>query len=177
MVSSRRHVKPGYVVTYPNREKRSSRITRVAVALLLVLSAALMLVATIGAWSKLAGLEPVNIIWSLAYLVMAYYVMRWARDLLPIAVALGALMLTFTVIAETGAAGVSWSDRSASDYAPAHALFGGSGLSPSTLSTLTVAIALTQVLLIVAAVRGLGQGWNIEYEVPAAQTEGNAVTV
>jgi hypothetical protein len=177
MVSSRRPVKPGYVVTYPNRDKQSSRITRVAVALLLVVSAALMLVVTVGGWSKLAGLEPVNIIWSAAYLVMAYYVMRWARDLLPIAVALGALMLTFTLIAVSGAAGVSWSDRSAADYAPAHALFGGSGLGPSTLTTLTIVIAVTQVLLIIAAARGLGQGWNIEYEVPATHAEDRAVTV
>jgi hypothetical protein len=159
------------VVTYPNRDKRSSKLTRVAVAVLLVLSAALMLVVTIGGWSKLAGLVPVNIIWSGVYLVMAYYVMRWARDLLPIAVGLGALMLTFAVIAETATAGVSWDDRAALDYAPAHALFGGAGLSPGTLSTLTIAIAVTQVLLIVASVRALGQGWNIEYEVPAADAE------
>jgi len=175
MVSSRRPVKPGYVVTYPNREKRTSRLTRVAVALLLLLSAALMLVVTIGGWSKLAGLEPLNLIWCVVYVVMAYYVMRWARDLLPIAIALGALMLTFTVIAETAAAGVSWSDRTAPGYSPAHALFGRNGLSPSTLSTLVIAIAVTQVLLIVASIRGLDQGWNIEYEVPASAEDARAV--
>lgn len=175
MVSSRRPVKPGYVVTYPNRDKRSSKLTRVAVAVVLLLSAVLVLLVTVGGWSKLAGLEPVNIIWSAVYIVMAYYVMRWARDLLPIAVGLGALMLSFTVIAETATAGVSWSDRAAGYYAPAHELFGGSGLGPSTLSALTIAIAVTQVLLIAASVRALGQGWNIEYEVPAP-TEGSAVT-
>jgi hypothetical protein len=168
-------VKPGYVVTYPNRDKRSSQLTRVVVALVLVLSAALILVVTVGGWSKLAGLEPVNIIWCVVYVVMAYYVLRWARELLPIAVGLGALMLTFAVIAETATGGVSWSDRTGSDYAPAHALFGGGGLSPGTLSALTIAIAVTQALLIAAAVRGLGQGWNIEYEVPAP-IEGSAVT-
>jgi hypothetical protein len=83
-------------------------------------------------------------------------------------------MLTFTVIAETAAGGVSWSDRSSPDYAAAHALFGGSGLGPSTLSTLTIAIGVTQALLIAMSVRGLSQGWNIEYEVPAP-TEGSAV--
>jgi hypothetical protein len=82
-------VKPGYVVTYPNRDKRSSRLTRAAVALVLVLSAAIMLAMTVGGWSKLAGLEPVNIIWCVVYLAMAYYVMRWAREFLPIAVGLG----------------------------------------------------------------------------------------
>jgi hypothetical protein len=167
-MSPARPVKPGYVLTYPNREKRSSSVARFVVALVLITSALLMLAVTVGGWSKLAGLEPVNIIWCLVYVVMAYYVMRWAKGLLPIAVGLGALMLTFTVIAETAADGVSWSDRNGPDYAPTHALFGGGGFSPNTLSTLTIAIAVTQVLLIAAALRALRQGWNIEYEVPAA---------
>lgn len=163
-------MKPGYVITYPNRDRRSAQLTRVAVALLLLLSAALVLILTVGGWSKLAGLEPVNLIWCAVYVLMAYYVMRWARDLLPIAVGLGALMLAFAVIAETAAAGVSWSDRNGSYYAPARALFGGGGLSPTTLSTLAIAIAVTQALLITASVLAMGQGWNIEYEVPAAGT-------
>ena len=69
------------------------------------LSAAWGLVVTVGGWSKLAGLEPLNIIWCLVYLVMAFYVMRWARELLPIAVGLAALMFVFTLIAETATAG------------------------------------------------------------------------
>jgi hypothetical protein len=169
MMSPARAVKSGYVVTYPNREKRSSKVTRTAVALVLALSALLMLFVTVGGWSKLAGLEPLNIIWCLVYLVMAFYVMRWARELLPIAVGLGALMFVCTLIAETAAAGVSWTDRNGPDYAPVHSLFGGSGLSPSTLSALTIVIALTQALLIGASVYALRQGWNIEYEVPAAE--------
>ena len=168
MASHARTVKPGYVLTYPNRDKRASRITRVAVATMLALSALLMLVVTVGGWSKLAGLEPVNLIWCGVYLVMAYYVMRWARGLLPIAVGLGALMFVFALIAETAAAGVTWSDRSGPDYAPVHSLFGGAGLSPSTLSTLTAVIAITQVLLVATAVYGFSQAWNIEYEVREA---------
>ena len=166
MVTSARPSKPGYVVTYPNRAKGASRATRTAVALVLTLSALLMLLVTVGGWSKLDGLEPLNIIWCLVYLVMAYYVMRWARELLPIAVSLGALMFVFTLIAETGAAGVSWSDRNAPGYAPVHSLFGGAGLSPSTLGALTIAIAVAQALLMAAGIYGLGQGWNIEQEVP-----------
>jgi hypothetical protein len=169
MMSQGRAVKSGYVVTYPNREKRSSRVTRTAVAAVLAGSAVLMLFVTIAGWSKLAGLEPLNILWCLVYLVMAVYVMRWARELLPIAVGLAALMFVFTIIAETAAAGITWTDRNGPDYAPVHALFGGAGLSPSTLSALTIVIAVTQVLLIAAAVYGFGQAWNIEYEVPAAE--------
>jgi len=172
MVSPARHVKPGHVVTYPNREKRSSRVARVAVALILVLSALLLLAETIGGWSKLAGLVPVNFVWCLAYLVMAYYVLRWVKGLLPIAAGLGALMLAFAVIAETAAAGVSWGDRNTPGYAPAHALFGGVGLSPGTMSALTIAIAITQALLIAVCIPALRQGWSIEYERPAAVVPG-----
>jgi hypothetical protein len=174
MVSPARSVKPGYVVTYPNRDKRSSRATRTTVSLVLALSALLMLFVTVGGWSKLDGLEPLNIIWCFIYLVMAFYVMRWARELLPIAIGLGALMFAFTLIAETATAGVTWGDRSGRYYAPVHSLFGGSGLSPSTLGVLTVLIAITQALLIVAAVYGFRQAWNIEYEVPAAADVGRA---
>jgi hypothetical protein len=168
MMSPARAVKSGYMVTYPNRDKRSSKVTRTVVAAVLTFSALLMLVVTVGGWSKLAGLEPLNIIWCLVYLVMAFYVMRWARELLPIAVGLAALMFVFTLIAETATAGVTWTDRNAPDYAPVHSLFGGGGLSPSTLSALTVVIAITQALLIGASVYGLRQSWNIEHEVPAA---------
>lgn len=166
MVSPARPVKPGYVVTYPNREKPSSRVTRTVVAAVLALSALLMLLVTVGGWSKLAGLEPLNIIWCVVYLVMAFYVMRWARELLPIAVGLGALMFVFTLISETAAAGVSWSDRTGRYYAPAHSLFGGAGLSPSTLGALTLVIAITQALLVAGAIYAFRQAWNIEYEVP-----------
>jgi hypothetical protein len=166
MVTRSRPVKPGHVVTYPNRERRSSRATRTALAAVLVCSALLMLLVTVGGWSKLDGLEAVNLIWCAVYLVMAFFVMRWARELLPIAVGLGALMFVFTVIAETAAAGVSWSDRNAPYYAPIHSLFGGGGLSAGTLDTLTLVIAITQALLVAAAVYAYRQAWNIEYEVP-----------
>ncbi|HTW12215.1 MAG TPA: hypothetical protein VME01_05700 [Solirubrobacteraceae bacterium] len=171
-MSPARDVKPGYVVTYPNRDKASSRRTKVVIALVLVISVVLMLVVTVGGWSKLEGLIPLNIAWCLVYLVIARYVLRWARGLLPIAAALAALMLIFTVIAVTSLAGVTWSDRGAPGYAPAHALFGGSGLSSGTLSAFTLLIALSQAVLIVVAMRGFAQGWNIEYEVPARQAGG-----
>jgi len=76
-----------------------ARVTKAIVALVLVVSTLLMLIVTVGGWSKLEGLVPVNIIWSVVYLTIAYYVLRWARGLLPIAAALGALMFVFTVIA------------------------------------------------------------------------------
>jgi hypothetical protein len=166
-VSTTRHVKPGYVVSYPNREKASSQRTRLLVVAVLVGSTLLMLLATLGGWSKLEGLIPLNIAWCLVYLVIARYVMRWARGLLPIAAALGALMLTFALIAVSSLDGVTWGDLGRSGYGPVHSVFGSGGFSSGTMSALTVAIAVSQALLIVIAMRGFGQAWNIELEAPA----------
>jgi hypothetical protein len=166
-VSPARDVKPGYVVTYPNRELRASQITKVLVVAALVISTLLMLAVTVGGWSKLAGLLPLNLIWCAVYLTIAYYVRRWARGLLPIAAALAALLFVFAVIATTSLEGVSWSDRSAPGYGAAHTLFGGGGLTPRALNALTIAIAAAQALLIAFAMRGFSQRWSIEYEVPA----------
>jgi hypothetical protein len=168
-MSAVRHLKPGYVITYPNREKTSSRVTKLLTAAVLVLSVVVILLMTFGGWSKMEGLIPLDIIWCLVYLVMAWYVARWARGLLPIAAALGALMLIFAVIALAGYTGVAWSDRANAGYGAIHSVFGGGGFSADTMNFLVVIVAITQVALIVSAMRAFGQGWNIEYEIPAEE--------
>src|ERR1700751_3194180 len=103
-----RNLTPGYTVIYPNREKASSKLTKAVVCLILLVSVALMLIVTFGGWSKLQGLKPVNFLWSIAYLLIAYFIFgRWARGLLPIAAAMGILALIMAVIAGTGASGTS----------------------------------------------------------------------
>lgn len=161
-----RNLRPGYTITFPNRDKASSQATKLVVVVILLVSVALMLAITIGGWSKLQGLTPVNILWCIAYLIIAFYVWRWARGLLPIAAALGILLLIIALIASTGAAGSSWFDRSSFGYQPAQSLFGGAGLSADTLGFLTVLLVPVQVLLIFFAMRGFAQGWNVEVEVP-----------
>ena len=84
-----RNITPGYVVIHPNREKAACKLVRLIVVVILLASVALMLILTIGGWSKLAGMKPLNFIWALLYLVFAFYIWRWARGLLPIAAALG----------------------------------------------------------------------------------------
>src|SRR5438874_4735485 len=129
---------PGYTVIYPNREKASSKTTKAIVVLIMLASVALMLIVTIGGWSKLQGLKPVNFVWCAVYLVIAGYIWRWARGLLPIAAALAILLLIVAVIAGLGLAGASWSDRNHSGFASPESLFGGNGLAPSTLGFLTI---------------------------------------
>ena len=70
------------------------------------------------------------------------------------------------LIAGTGYSGTSWFDRSNAGFAPAQSMFGGPGLSPDTLGLVTLLIAPVQVLLIIFAMQGFSQGWNVEVEVP-----------
>jgi hypothetical protein len=165
-VPAARHIPPGYTVVHPNRHKAVCKATKAIVVLILLASVALMLIVTIGGWSKLQGLKPVNIAWCLVYAIIAFYVARWSRGLLPIAAALAILLLIIALIAGTGVSGTSWFDRSAAGFAPAESLFGGKGLSANTLGLLTLLIVPVQALLIFFAMRGFAQGWNVEVEMP-----------
>ncbi len=165
-VPQERNLQPGYTVIYPNRDKATSKATKGIVVLILLVSVALMLIVTIGGWSKLQGLKPVNFAWCLVYLLVAFYISRWARGLLPIAAALAVLLLIIALIAGLGASGTSWFDRGHTGFADPKMLFGGKGLTPETLGLFTLLLAPVQVLLIIFAMRGFSQGWNVEVEVP-----------
>jgi hypothetical protein len=162
-------LRPGYVIRYPNREKAASKASQAVIILLLLLSAALMAIVTVGGWSKLAGEQPLNFLLIAAYLLSAFYVGRWRRGLLPIAAALGIVVLILALIAGTGGAGTSWFDRNSAAFAAPQSLFGGTGLSPDTLGVVTILLAPVQALLILFAMQGFLQGWNVELEVPAGQ--------
>jgi hypothetical protein len=166
-VSGRRSVTPGYVVVYPNRDKAASKLTKAVVGVILLVSAVLMIAVTIGGWSELQGLQAVNLIWCVLYVVLAFFIWtRWARGLLPIAAAFGILLLMLTVVAGTGLAGTSWFSRSHFGFAPAKSMFGSKGLTPDTLGAITVLLIPVQVLLIVFTMIAFNQGWNVEMEVP-----------
>ena len=160
-----RNLPPGYTITYPNRAKAGSKATKAIVVLLLIVSVALMLIVTIGGWSKLQGLKPVNLVWCVVYLILAFYIAtRWARGLLPIAAALAILLLILTLISGLGLSGTSWFDRSHAGFAAPQSMFGGKGLSPDVLGTVTLLIAPVQVLIIIFSMYGFSQGWNVEVE-------------
>ncbi len=81
------------------------------------------------------------------------------------------------MIAGTGVSGTSWFDRNHFGFAAPHTIFGGKGLSPDMLGTITLIMAPVQVLLIFFSMRGFAQGWNVELEVPIEEAErrGSAV--
>src|SRR3954462_14021314 len=87
------------VIYHPNQEKASSKATKAIVVLLLLVSAGLTLLITVGGWSNLQGAKIVSIFFILVFLVMAYYVSRWVRGVLPLAAGLSILLGVFAAIA------------------------------------------------------------------------------
>jgi hypothetical protein len=141
----------------PNRGKAASKATKAAVILLLLVSAGLILVVTVGGWTRLAGMQPVDIGYVLLYLVMAFYVARWNRGVLPLAAALAILLAIFAAIAAPG-----WFDRDGVG-------FSDPALPAGLLGLITLLIVPVQVLLIAFSLRGFQQAWNVEVEVPVGQ--------
>lgn len=122
--------------------------------LLLVLGAALIAIVTAGGWTQLQGMHLIAILYVIAYLVLAVYVARWRRGALPFAAGLAVL---FTVVAAVAAP--AW-------FARAQDGFAQPALDPTMLGILTAALVPVQILLVAFAMRGVGQRWNEEVEVP-----------
>lgn len=142
----------GVIVTHPNRGKPVVQATRATVVLLLLVSTALILIVTIGGWGTLEGGRPILLAWAFVYLLMAYYAARWSRGVLPMAAALGLLLLVFALVAAPG-----WFERDKPGYAAPN-------LDAGLLGVVTLLIVPVQILLIAFAMRGFSQGWNVELE-------------
>src|ERR687896_117840 len=88
---------PGVRIEHPNRRKAASKLTRVVVVLLLLISAALVAIVTVGGWDALQGAKALQIAYIVIYVLLAFFVMRWSRGVLPLAAAL-ALILPVQVL-------------------------------------------------------------------------------
>jgi presenilin-like A22 family membrane protease len=143
---------PGVTITHPNRDKSVVQATRAMVVVLLLVSAALVAIVTVGGWKVLEGAIPIQIAYVAVYVVFAFYAARWNRGVLPISAALGVLLAIFALVA-----GPSWFDRNKSGFAqPA--------LNAGLLGVITLLIVPVQILLVAFAMRGFSQGWNVELE-------------
>jgi hypothetical protein len=150
--TSTRSGKPGVIVTHPNRGKAAVQATRATVILLLLVSAGLILIVTVGGWGTLQGDVPVLIAWVAVYIAMSYFAARWRRGVLPMAAALALLMLVFAAVSAP-----AWFARDKAGFAEP-------SLNASFLGVVTLTIIPVQILLIAFAMRGFAQGWNIELE-------------
>jgi FtsH-binding integral membrane protein len=145
----------GVVITHPNRDKPVVRATRATVIVLLLASVVLVLVITLGGFETLEGAGPIAIqfFFVIVYLLLAFFATRWKRGVLPVAAALAVLLGTFALVAAPG-----WFDRDKTGFAQPH-------LSAGLLGLLTLLVIPVQILLVVFAMRGFSQGWNVEREV------------
>jgi hypothetical protein len=145
---------PGVRIEHPNRRKAASKLTRAIVVVLLLVSAALVTVITIGGWDTLQGAKALQIAYIAVYLVIAFFVLRWSRGVLPLAAALAIVLLIFAAVSAP-----AWFDRDKPGFAePA--------LDEGILGLVTALIVAVLLLLIAFAMSGFRQAWNVEVEQP-----------
>ncbi|HXW58367.1 MAG TPA: hypothetical protein VEJ23_02695 [Solirubrobacteraceae bacterium] len=143
---------PGVTITHPNREKPVVQATRATVVMLLLVSAGLVAIITVGGWSVLEGAWIVQIAYIVIYVTLAFFAGRWNRGVLPVASALAVLLMIFALVA-----GPSWFDRNKAGFAEPL-------INSGVLGVITLLIVPVQMLLIAFAMRGFKQGWNVEVE-------------
>ena len=149
-------MREGYELWRPNREKSESKTTRVIIAFVLVVSAALLVIITLGGWERLQspGVGVMTIIWALLYVIFALLVLRWNRGLLPVTAAMAIIMVIFAAVAADG-----W-------FARAKDGLDSPALPEELLGLLTIIVIPVQLILIAVAMVGFNQGWNVEEERP-----------
>jgi hypothetical protein len=155
-------VRPGYELWRPNRDKASSATMKWLIVLLLLATAVLSAVITIGGWTVLKGGGAMGIvcaIYALLYLLFAIRVALWSRGVLPLAAALSMIL---AILCAVGAE--SWFERDKADFVEP--------LMPSSLvGTLVIFLALLQIVVIAAALYGFNQNWHVEEERPIGSGE------
>ena len=144
----------GVRIEHPNRRKAASKLTRVIVVLLLLVSALLVAIVTIGGWDALQGAKALQVAYIVVYVVLAYFVLRWSRGVLPLAAALAIVLLIFAAVAAP-----AWFDRDKPGFAEPT-------LDEGILGLVTALIVPVQILLIAFSMSGFRQAWNVEVERP-----------
>jgi hypothetical protein len=140
------------VIEHPNRHKAASQLTRLLVVVLLLASAFLVALVTIGGWNTLEGAKPIQIAFILLYVLLAYFVARWSRGVLPMIAALAVILGIFAVVAAP-----AWFDRARDGFTDP-------SISSDVLGLICVLIAALQAALIVVSLQAFRQAWNVEVE-------------
>jgi lysylphosphatidylglycerol synthetase-like protein (DUF2156 family) len=148
--------RPGYELWRPNREKVEAKAIKVLVALVLLISAALVIIVTLGGWERLQGasVAVMSLIYAGVYIVFAFLVLRWNRGILPVAAALAIVLAIFAALAAP-----EWFARSKDGLDPP-------ALPDDLLGVLTLVLVPVQLVLIVVAMIGFSQNWHVEEERP-----------
>lgn len=155
-------VTPGYELWHPNREKADVITTKFVVAFLMLATAVIAALVTIGGFALLSGGSGMGIlcmIFALLYGFFSFLVWRWSRGILPVAASLSTIL---AILCAVGAN--SWFARDKTGFEE--------GLIPvSLIGLLVVILALLQIILIVACFYGFSQDWHVEEERPIGSGE------
>jgi hypothetical protein len=147
-------IRPGYELWRPNREKPEAKSARALVVFLLLVSAGLALVITLGGWSRLEGGKVFALLYVAVYVLFAFLVARWNRGVLPVASALAIILAIFA-----GIAAPAWFDRAKDGLS-------SPALPEELLGLLTLLLVPVQVILIAVAMVAFNQDWHVEEERP-----------
>jgi hypothetical protein len=151
------HVREGYELWRPNREKAESRMTKALVCFVLLVSAGLLVIVTLGGWARLeaGSVAVMSLAWAGLYVLFAFLVgARWNRGVLPLASALAVILAILAAIA-----GPAWFDRAKDGLS-------SPALPEELLGLLTLLIVPVQALLVAVAMIAFNQEWHVEEERP-----------
>jgi len=155
-------VTPGYEFWHPNREKADVITTKFVIAFLMLATAVIAFLITIGGFSLLSGgggMGIVCFIFALLYALFAFLVARWSRGILPVAASLSTILAIFCAVGAN-----SWFARDKAGFDEA--------LLPSSLiGLLVIVMLLLQIVLVVACFYGFSQDWHVEEERPIGSGE------
>jgi lysylphosphatidylglycerol synthetase-like protein (DUF2156 family) len=129
---------------------------KAVIAFVLLVSAGLLVIITIGGWDRLLGtsVAAMTLFWAALYVVFALLVMRWSRGILPVTAALAIILAIFA-----GIAAPEWFARSKDGLdSPA--------LPEDLIGLLTLVVGAVQILLIAVSMAGFSQEWHVEEERP-----------
>src|SRR3954451_14092165 len=155
-------VRPGYELWRPNREKAGSIKTKFVIVLMLLATAVIAALITIGGWSLLKGggaMGLVCAIYAILYAFFAFLVARWSRGILPVVAALSMILAIFCAVGAE-----CWFNRDRQGFDEAL-------LNSSLVGLLVVILGLLQIVLIAAALYAFNQEWHVEEERPIGSGE------
>ena len=150
------NARPGYELWRPNREKPQSKSMKAVIAFVLLVSAGLLIVITLGGWERLLGpsVGIMSLLWAALYILFAFLVARWNRGILPVAAALAVILAIFAAIAAP-----EWFARSKDGLdSPA--------LPEDLIGLLVLLVVPVQLLLVIVSMIGFNQEWHVEEERP-----------
>jgi hypothetical protein len=140
------------VIERPNRSKPSSQLARLVTIVLLLASAAIVLLVSLGGWDTIEGARGVQLAFIALYVVLALFVARWSRGVLMLVAAMAVILGIFGAVAAP-----AWFDRAQDGFTdPA--------ISSSVLGLLCALLVILQAALILSAAIGFRQKWNVEVE-------------